>query len=184
MAQMRWTQGMGWLVGLGVLVMLPIIVLYAGSPKLQELEGRDPLMKARFENFDDLDFNVFTHQKWDELPRSHSDAITVHWPDGRVTTGLEKHVEDLRAMFVYAPDSRVSAHPIKIGQADWTAVVSVFEGTFTRPMPVGAGRTIPPTNKPFKLEMVTVGHWKNGVMDEEYLFWDNLTFMKQIGLSQ
>jgi hypothetical protein len=31
--------------------------------------------------------------------------------------------------------------------------------------------------------MATVGHWKNGVMDEEYLFWDNLSFMKQIGLA-
>jgi len=31
--------------------------------------------------------------------------------------------------------------------------------------------------------MCTVGHWKNGVMDEEYLFWDNLDFTKQIGLA-
>jgi hypothetical protein len=30
-----------------------------------------------------------------------------------------------------------------------------------------------------------VGHWtKEGVTDEEYLFWDNATFMKQIGLGQ
>jgi hypothetical protein len=31
--------------------------------------------------------------------------------------------------------------------------------------------------------MCTVGHWKNGVMDEEYLFWDNQSYMKQIGLA-
>ena len=31
--------------------------------------------------------------------------------------------------------------------------------------------------------MCTVGHWKGGVMDEEYLFWDNQTYMKQIGLA-
>jgi hypothetical protein len=31
--------------------------------------------------------------------------------------------------------------------------------------------------------MCTVGHWKNGVMDEEYLFWDNQTYMKQIGVT-
>jgi hypothetical protein len=31
--------------------------------------------------------------------------------------------------------------------------------------------------------MATVGHWKDGVMDEEYLFWDNQTYMKQIGLA-
>jgi hypothetical protein len=28
-----------------------------------------------------------------------------------------------------------------------------------------------------------VGHWKDGVMGEGYLFWDNQSFMKQIGLA-
>jgi hypothetical protein len=32
--------------------------------------------------------------------------------------------------------------------------------------------------------MCTIGHWKNGVMDEEYLFWDNQTYMNQIGLGK
>jgi hypothetical protein len=33
--------------------------------------------------------------------------------------------------------------------------------------------------------MVTIGHWtKDGVMDEEWLMWDNQAFMKQIGLAQ
>ena len=40
------------------------------------------------------------------------------------------------------------------------------------------------TGRPFKLIMFTISHWKNGAMDEEYLFWDNQTFMKQIGLAQ
>jgi hypothetical protein len=31
--------------------------------------------------------------------------------------------------------------------------------------------------------MATIGHWKNGLMDEEYLFWDNQAFMKQAGLA-
>jgi hypothetical protein len=30
--------------------------------------------------------------------------------------------------------------------------------------------------------MCIVGHWKDGVMIEEWLFWNNATFMKQIGL--
>jgi hypothetical protein len=63
------------------------------------------------------------------------------------------------------------------------AVIGVMEGTFTKPMPIGDGKTIAPTGKSFKLTMCTVGHWKNGVMIEEYLFWDNQTFMKQIGLA-
>jgi hypothetical protein len=74
--------------------------------------------------------------------------------------------------------------PIKIASGDWTAVTGYLEGTFIRPMPIGGGKTISPTGKPFKLYMVTIGHWKNGVMDEEWLMWDNQAFMKQIGLAQ
>jgi hypothetical protein len=62
-------------------------------------------------------------------------------------------------------------------------VIGEMEGTFTQPMPTPDGKAIPPTGKAFKLTMCTVGHWKGGVMDEEYLFWDNATFMKQIGLA-
>jgi len=139
---------------------------------------------ANLANFDDLDFNVFTNQKWDELHKSHSDSITVHWPDGHTTQGIARHIEDLKAMFVWAPDTRIREHPIKFGRGDWTAVVGVMEGTFSKPMPMANGKSVPPTNKAYKLEMATIGHWKNGTMDEEYLFWDNGEFMKQIGLAK
>jgi len=39
------------------------------------------------------------------------------------------------------------------------------------------------TRKSYKLAMATIGYWEDSVMTEEYLFWDNLEFMKQIGLS-
>lgn len=133
--------------------------------------------------FDELDFDVFTHQKWDRLGESHAQDIVVHWPDGHVTHGIEQHIKDLKSMFVYAPDTRISAHPVKFGQGAWTSVIGVLQGTFTRPMPVGNGKFIQPTGRAFKLEMVTIGHWKGSTMDEEYLFWDNATFMKQLGIA-
>jgi len=133
--------------------------------------------------FDELDFDVFTNQQWERLHESHSNDIVVHWPDGRTTEGIEPHIEDLKAMFVYAPDTRIKQHPIKIASGNWTSVVGVIEGTFSEPMPLPDGNSIPPTGKPFKLTMVTVGYWQDGVMAEEYLFWDNLEFMKQIGLA-
>lgn len=142
------------------------------------------LVKAHLDTFDDLDYNVFTNQQWTELHRSHSKDVLVHWPDGHTTNGIEKHIEDLKAMFVYAPDTRIKVHTVKLGQGEWTAVIGVMEGTFTKPMPTADGKTIAPTGKPYKITMCTVGHWKNGVMDEEYLFWDNLTFMQQIGLAK
>lgn len=136
------------------------------------------------ETFDDLDYNIFTGQKWDQLGKSHHKDIVVHWPDGRTTRGLDEHIKDLKAMFVYAPDTRIKEHPIKIAQGEWTTVMGIMEGTFSNPMPAGGGKTIPPTGKKFKLPMATIGLWKDGVMIEEWLFWDNQAFMKQIGLAE
>ncbi|HEY7681426.1 MAG TPA: ester cyclase [Gemmatimonadales bacterium] len=151
--------------------------------KLVEMAKVKETEQANLANFDDLDFNVFSGQKWDELGRSHSKDITVHWPDGRASHGIEAHIEDLKAVFVFAPDTRIKEHPIRIASGDYTAVSGIMEGSFTQPMPVGGGKTIAPTGKAFTLPMATIGHWKNGVMDEEWLFWDNQAFMKQIGLS-
>jgi hypothetical protein len=151
----------------------------------KQYEDEQKRVTANLENFDDLDYNVFSNQKWTELHRSHSQDVTVHWPDGHSTKGIDKHIEDLKAMFVWAPDTRIKVHPIKVGQADWTAVIGVMEGTFTQPMPIGDGKTIAPTGRAYKIQMATFSHWtKDGPMDEEYLFWDNHEFMKQIGLGK
>ncbi len=133
--------------------------------------------------FDTLDFDVFTNQKWDRLHESHSKDAIVHWPDGHQAKGIDVHIADLKAMFVYAPDTRIRAHPVKFGQGEWTAVIGVMEGTFAKPMPVGDGKTIAPTGKSFKLTMATVGHWTGNVMDAEYRFWDDATYLTQLGLA-
>jgi len=170
-----------------VLVTLTIGAAAAGASdardQLAKFLAEKKLVAGHIARFDELDFDIFTNQKWDRLHESHAKDIIVHWPDGHQTRGIEKHIEDLKAMFVYAPDTRIQVHPIKFGSGDWTVVVGVMEGTFTKPMPIGAGKTLAPTGKPFTLWMATVGHWKDGVMDEEYLFWDNQTYMKQIGLA-
>jgi len=136
------------------------------------------------ETFDTLDFIVFSNQEWTRLHESHSNDVKVNWPDGHYTTGIEKHIEDLKALFVYAPDTAIRVHPIKFGSGDFTAVTGFMTGTFTKPMPIGDGKFIQPTGKKFNVPMCTIGHWKDGVMIEEYLYWDNATYMNQIGLGK
>ncbi|MFD3588143.1 ester cyclase [Streptomyces sp. NPDC058683] len=134
--------------------------------------------------FDELDFQVYSGQEWDRLGESHARNIRVHWPDGHYTDGIERHLADLKAQFVWAPDTRVSEHPLRIAKGELTAVTGVLRGTFSRPMPDGTGGFVQPTGKSFAINMVTVGLWnKHGVMDEEFLFWDNQTFNQQIGLA-
>ena len=168
---------------LAAMVALVAACSRAPDPKLAQYESADSIAARHLATFDTLDYTVFTGQQWARLHESHSQDVVVHWPDGHQTRGIEKHIEDLKAMFVYAPDTRIRELPIKIASGEWTSVVGVFEGTFTRPMPLPNGKSIAPTGKAFKLNMCTVGHWTNGVMDEEYLFWDNQTFMQQVGLA-
>jgi hypothetical protein len=158
----------------------------AGAPA-PKAKGVPAELARNLATFDDLDFRVYTGQQWQDLHRSHSKDVVVHWPDGHSTKGIEKHIEDLKVMFTFAPDNRITEHPVRFGtqDAEWTAVTGWLEGTFTKPMMLPDGKSIPPTGKAYRIPMATIGHWgKDGVMFEEYLFWDNAEFMKQIGLGQ
>jgi hypothetical protein len=151
---------------------------------MESIGASEPMdVQANLQTFDELDFEVFSNQRWDEFSRSHSDDIVVYWPDGRETRGLERHLDDLRALFAYAPDMRIRQHPIRFGSGEWTCATSLLLGTFTQPMKTPDGKTIPPTGKSFSVPMCTVGRWRDGVMVEEHLFFDSLTFMKQMGVA-
>ena len=134
------------------------------------------------QTFDTLDFDVFSNQKWDRLSESHADDIVVSWPDGHDTHGIKQHIEDLKKLFIHAPDTAIKVHPIRIANGDWTAVTGVMTGTFTRPMPMPDGGAIQPTGRKFSLPMATIGHWKNGKIDHEWLYWDNAAYMSQLGI--
>ena len=157
-----------------------------GQP-IPKVQGMPSELAKNLANFDDLDFRVYSGQKWAELHKSHANDIVVHYPDGHTTRGLEAHIAELKPMFTFAPDTKITEHPIRFGAADaeWTAVAGTIEGAFSKPMALAAGKSIPPTGKAFRLPMATLGHWNNqGVMYEEYLFWDNAALMKQIGVGQ
>ncbi|WP_299838218.1 ester cyclase [uncultured Paracoccus sp.] len=158
----------------------------AGEPA-PVVEGMPEILAKNLANFDDLDFNVYTGQDWENLHKSHAENILVHYPDGRTTTGIPDHIKELAFMWTFAPDNRITEHPVRFGTADggWTAVMGQLDGTFTEPMVLADGTTIEPTGKAYHLPMATLGRWNaEGVMEEEFLFWDNATLMSQIGVGQ
>src|SRR5262245_61151376 len=171
--------------GAGAVMVLLLVARsgLAGSGAAASKQETD-LVAKHLKTFDELDYDVFSNQKWDRLSESHADDIVVTWPDGHETKGIAKHIDDLKGMFVYLPDTKLTEHPIRICSGDYTAVTGVMAGTFSRPMPLPGGKTIAPTGKSFRLTMVTIGHWKGATMDHEWLFWDNHEFMRQIGLAQ
>lgn len=152
--------------------------------QLKQLTATDKLVQQHLKTFDTLDYTIFSNRQWLRFHESHGQNIKVYWPDGHITVGLAKHIEDMKAMFFYAPDTRIKQHPIRFGSGNFTAVTGVFEGTFTKPMPIGNGKFIQPTGKKFNIPMATIGIWKDGIMTEEHLFWDNKTYLDQIGLGK
>jgi len=191
-------------VGLVAVVIFGLIILstFAGSSNESgyspEMQAKIDEMKRELKKYTDdratveknletfamLDFVVFSNQEWVRLHESHSKDVVVNWPDGHHTNGIDRHIEDLKALFVYSPDTKIKVHPIRFGSGEFTCVTGIMTGTFTKPMPIGGGKFIQPTGKQFSLPMCTVGHWKDGVMIEEWLYWDNATHMKQIGIGQ
>lgn len=152
--------------------------------ELEAIKAERAEIEKNLATFDTLDYVVFSNQLWSRLHESHAKDIKVYWPDGHMTQGIDVHIEDLKGLFVHAPDTRIKEHPIRLGSGKYTAVTGIFEGTFSKPMPIGNGKFIQPTGKAFRMPMATIGVWENGVMIEEHLFWDNQTYMKQIGLAK
>jgi hypothetical protein len=102
----------------------------------------------------------------------------------KVTKGIEVQIHGLSAQCLFSPDMRVKEHPIKIASGEWITVLGLMEVTFDGPMPIGEGTATAQTGKAFKLPMVTIGHGKDGAMNEEWRMWDNYAFMKQICVAQ
>jgi hypothetical protein len=61
-----------------------------------ELVASSDTIASHLKTFDELDFDVFSNQKWDSLKESHAQNIKVFWSDGHVTEGLDKHIEDMK----------------------------------------------------------------------------------------
>lgn len=127
--------------------------------------------KKRIELFDQLDFDHYNNQDWDAFSISHADDIIVHNADGSITHGLDAHTNSLKPAFDLVPDLKITGHPVKFGNGDWTAVIGRMEGTN------------PSNGKKLNLLMATIAKWEGLKMVEEYLFWDNKAFAEQLGLN-
>jgi predicted ester cyclase len=152
--------------------------------KVDQYEADKKEIEKRLIRFDSLDYHHYNNQQWDSFRISHTDNIIVTYPDGHQTKDLSTHLEELKPQFQFAPDTKITSHPIKFGTDEYTCVIGEMEGTFTKPLNLGKGKPIPLTGKKFKIKMATIGKWENGKMTEEILFWDNMAFMQQIGVSQ
>ncbi|WP_316505636.1 ester cyclase [Nitrosopumilus sp.] len=151
--------------------------------KIDKYETEQITVQANLEMFDFMDFVAFNNQDWELVSTTHSHDVKVIYANGHQTDNFEDHVPDMQMVFVYAPDTQIISHPIAFGQGEWTAGTGVVEGTFTEPMPLPDDTFIEPTGNKFNYTMVTIAKWEDGIITEEYLFWDNAEIMKQLGIT-
>ncbi|HEX7977874.1 MAG TPA: ester cyclase [Gemmatimonadaceae bacterium] len=130
--------------------------------------------------------DAWNAQDMDTFSKRHKDDVVVRWPGKAPTHGVRDHRQESLDFFKTFPDQKVHNRPYKtlFASGNWTCSIARFTGTMKGPMKGPDGKEIPPTNKPFDVDFCTVARWDEGQIVEENLFYDLVTFMKQIGLGK
>ena len=145
----------------------------AGTREARNME----LMQTLDDAWNAQDMTVFRQR--------HRDDVVVTWPGKPPTHGIEDHVQESLEFFRAFPDQKLDSRPYRVffASGDWTCSIARFQGTFDGPMKGADGTDIAPTGKRFDVEFCTVARWgEDGRIIEENLFYDLVTFLKQIGL--
>jgi hypothetical protein len=119
------------------------------SNQTEIVVAQTPEEQANLDRFDRLDFEAWNNRNWTLFEELHSPDVLVVDFAGNTTSGIDQHLQWAMAAVSAQPESRVLAHPIKIAAGDWTAGIGTLPGNLT---------------------MVTVAHWEDGRIAEEYLF--------------
>jgi len=126
-------------------------VMAQGQPSNQTeiIVAKTPEEKANLERFDKLDFEGWNNRNWTLFSDIHGHDVKVVDFNGNVTKGLDQHLKWAKNAVAVQPDSKILSHPIKIAAGNWTAVTGLLHGNIT---------------------MITLAHWNDGKIVEEYLF--------------
>ena len=156
-------------------------------PSTKEGTASEPSTAERNKQLMQTLDDAWNGQDLDTFASRHRDSVVVRWPGQPETHGVQAHRQEAIDFYRAFPNQRVGNRPYKmlIAQGEWTCSIARFTGTMTGPMKGSDGKDIPATGKSFDVDFCTVAKWdENGQIVEENLFYDLVTFMKQIGLSK
>ena len=121
----------------------------SSSNQTEIIVAQTPEEQSNLDRFDRLDFEAWNNRNWTLFEELHSPDVLVVDFTGATTRGIDQHLQWAMGAVSSQPESRVLAHPIKIAAGNWTVVTGALPGNLT---------------------MVTVAHWEEGRIAEEYLF--------------
>ena len=128
---------------------------------IKKFEDVQKVESRNLKQFDDLDYIGWTGKDIKVFEASHDENVHV---EGMMSAeNLVQHSGDAKKYYPMLQNGDgVTAHPIKIAQDDWTAVVGATQSTATD---AATGKS-----KVTKGFMLTLAKWANGKITEEYLF--------------
>ncbi|WP_306232203.1 hypothetical protein [Agrococcus beijingensis] len=108
-------------------------------------------VQRNLDGMDKLDFEGWNRADWQGVfADHHTDDVVVDWKGQPRTEGVLAHIDAMKAYVESVGEvPQIASHPIRFGDGEWTCVVGEFEG---------GGR------------MVTVAHWQDGAISEEYIW--------------
>ena len=124
------------------------------------------------------DFNTRNVNK-EEAQRIFDPGLVSSDPSGTYS-GIDAFVAYVQGYLTAAPDSKINLkHVVESG--DLVVVEGTFTGTNTGPLASPQG-TMPATGKSFMLPYADVFEVKNGKIAKHRTYFDQMTFLGQLGL--
>ena len=152
--------------------------------KVAAYEAERAATAKHLETFDELDLVAFNSRDMARIKQIHADEVKVYNPDGTVTHPMTpNHADELQFLFDTF-DFKVTDHIVGFGHGEWTAGISISEGKWVKPITIPDGTVLQPTGKTLRIKIATIARWEDDRIAEEYLFWDNADWNRQIGLDQ
>lgn len=135
--------------------------------------------------FDEMDLEAFNTRDMKRISEIHHDDVKVHlsmMPADVTSKGFDPvHKADLQYLFDQF-DYQIPIHTVSFGHGEWTAGISISTGKFIKPITMPNGVVRQPNGREFKVQVATIARWQEGRIIEEYVFWDQDSVYRQIGL--
>ncbi len=126
---------------------------------------------------------AFNAQDWDRFFAFDDESIVTYAPNlEEPLKGLEAYKERFETNVEAFPDQHIETKRV-FGDAEWVVLEGVFTGTHKGAFLGPGGEEIPPTHRRVELPLALVFKIEGGKVTEEHDYYDNLTFMSQLGLA-
>lgn len=158
---------------LSLLAVVAMIAVPVAAQEDLEVSNRESFLRIADEAFNQGNVRPV-------LMEVMAEDFVSHSPNG--DGNRESAILTIEAYRMAMPDLRLTTELV-IAENDLVMGRVLFEGTFENPMVVPVGEPIPPTGQPVRFVLNTIYRFNaSGQAIEEWLLWDNLNLLTQLGV--